>query len=310
MVQQQFQCPKCHSPIIYGAQFCNYCGTPLTWQQQMAPPPIQQQPPYHQQQQEYYWQEQKSPEPRRKNPLLIGLVALIAILLLGGGGIFAFDKLSKGTPSVAPAPAPAPKPTPIPTPTPTPSPTPTAPEAQKSTAIKDMLLKLEEVPKGWLQENINPSGIPEWMMYTDIKKPIGEASVRFIADKTVATEEQTSIGNTIILYEDKQSLLNHLKRIDGFYTYDLDDTVEAINLGDGGVSRIVRDKLGTPKVVDGKPVYPTNMRLSCSIYFQKGTYCVELYYYCPTLINMSDKDLSAFAYNLAKRVEARIPTNN
>jgi hypothetical protein len=49
---QQFQCPGCQSPVMYGAQFCNYCDTPLTWQQEMMLPPIQQQSPQYSNQQE------------------------------------------------------------------------------------------------------------------------------------------------------------------------------------------------------------------------------------------------------------------
>jgi len=33
-MQQQLKCPQCNSPVVCGAQFCNHCGTPLTWQQQ------------------------------------------------------------------------------------------------------------------------------------------------------------------------------------------------------------------------------------------------------------------------------------
>jgi len=42
-MQQQFQCPRCKSPISHGAQFCTNCGQPLTWQQPQSPSPAQQQ---------------------------------------------------------------------------------------------------------------------------------------------------------------------------------------------------------------------------------------------------------------------------
>jgi hypothetical protein len=62
-MQKQFQCPGCQSPVIYGAQCCNYCGTPLTWQQQTTPPQLHQQPPQYKHQQECGQQFECNPDP-------------------------------------------------------------------------------------------------------------------------------------------------------------------------------------------------------------------------------------------------------
>lgn len=53
-MQQQFQCPRCKSPISYGAPSCNNCGQTFIWQHQPQPPPQQpvQTPPYRQQYQQ------------------------------------------------------------------------------------------------------------------------------------------------------------------------------------------------------------------------------------------------------------------
>jgi len=48
-MQQQYKCPKCSSPITYGAQSCNNCGQPFTWQHQpKLPPQTPQQTPQYQ----------------------------------------------------------------------------------------------------------------------------------------------------------------------------------------------------------------------------------------------------------------------
>lgn len=49
-MQQWYQCPRCNSPVSYGAQFCGSCGQPLNWQQPQPPPQQPAQTPYYQQQ--------------------------------------------------------------------------------------------------------------------------------------------------------------------------------------------------------------------------------------------------------------------
>ena len=99
-MQQWYQCPRCGAQVAFGARFCTNCGTQLNWstQQQTQPPPVYQQ-------QGYYGDGQQTPQPRKTNPLLIGVVALIAIVLLVVGGVFAFGRLSQGTPSTTTPPA-------------------------------------------------------------------------------------------------------------------------------------------------------------------------------------------------------------
>jgi len=44
MQQQGYKCPKCNSPITYGAQFCSNCGQRFIWKQQTQPQPPQSPP--------------------------------------------------------------------------------------------------------------------------------------------------------------------------------------------------------------------------------------------------------------------------
>jgi len=39
VMAQMGSCPTCHQQVNFGAKFCGYCGTPLTWQQQIRPLP-------------------------------------------------------------------------------------------------------------------------------------------------------------------------------------------------------------------------------------------------------------------------------
>lgn len=36
-MQQGYKCPRCNSPINYGAQSCNNCGQPFNWKEQRHP---------------------------------------------------------------------------------------------------------------------------------------------------------------------------------------------------------------------------------------------------------------------------------
>ena len=297
-MQQWYQCPRCGAPVAFGVGFCGNCRTPLNWPTQQQPPPS-----YQQRQDTYQGYEQQAPERKRANPLLIASVALLATLILVGGGLLAVHGFS-GRQSPAPAPAPTPAPAPAPAPAPSPN---QPPEENKTPALTNMLLQAEELQAGWIKEDTksSPSGIDiSTVMYPDMKI-LGGATVTLINNG-----QQTKIVNNITLFGDKKSLLNNIEVNDDIFKYDLDDTVEAIKLGDGGVSRIERSSGGTPHVVDGKPVFPPVIRHGCLLYFSKGTYFVQLNYYCATLTTLSDEDISDFTYNLARKVETRIPTTN
>ena len=61
-MQPMYNCPQCGKPVPYGAQYCENCGTQITWPaqpQQQQPPyqqPSYQQPPYQQPPQQSYGQ--------------------------------------------------------------------------------------------------------------------------------------------------------------------------------------------------------------------------------------------------------------
>jgi flagellar basal body-associated protein FliL len=91
-MQQWYQCPRCNSPVSYGAQFCNNCGQPLSWQQP-------QQTPQHQQQYQQQYQQPEPPKKKKTNVWLIGCLGLIVLAALIGGIVLA---TSSGTPASAP----------------------------------------------------------------------------------------------------------------------------------------------------------------------------------------------------------------
>ncbi len=87
-MQQWYQCPRCNAPVSYGAQFCNNCGQPLTWQQQQQPPPQQpvQTPNYQQPGQSQPWDGrayQQHHEETKHNgkaaaSMVLGIIGLVA----------------------------------------------------------------------------------------------------------------------------------------------------------------------------------------------------------------------------------------
>ena len=164
---------------------------------------------------------------------------------------------------------------------------------------------LDEMPSSWSQEHVALTGIREWDMPIGIKKPISEAVIGF-----KSADKQVGLTNHVILFGDAQFLSKYIQEKEGWYKYSLNDTVEPINLGDVGFSRIIRGKDGTPQLVDGKPVFPTTMRQACFLYFSKDLYYVDIYYSCESLSTSTDKQISEFSYNLAELVEARIPNSN
>jgi len=306
----QYNCPNCHAPVEPIIVNCPYCRIVLPW-------PKQQNQSYRNDDSRISRQfegdfKSRDQIPKQRNVNLTSIIVIvIAAIVIISGSIYAINYFSRGETPVAAPQNPPPKtesPPPVNQPPPPLPQNPTA-EDKKTPVITDMLVKINEVPAGWIQENINPSGIREWDIYSDIKKPVGEAAVRFINDKTAPSEKQVTLNNHIILFGDKQSGLNYIKTKEELYKYAVSDTVQAINLGDGGFSRIVRGKLDTPHMENGNPVFPQTIRLACFLYFTKGTYYIDLYYYCPSLSNISDEDISTFTYNLAKKVEERIPAS-
>lgn len=296
--QQKFQynCPFCGVPVDSTLIGCPNCRPRLPW-------PTQQSRSYPSYDKEGTWQ-------KSSNKTILVAIAVMVIVIIGGS-VFAVNYFSKG-----PSPTTAPQniPTRPESPTIDNKPSQTLhetppPEEKKTPTLNDVLIKSDEVPEGWTQDSDLPHGIREWDIYSDIKRPTAEAATRFINDKTVPIEKQIFVNNNIILFTDKQSESRYIQTKEDLYKYSTGDTVEPINVGDGGFSRIIRDKLTRPQMVDGKPVFPTATRVGCFLYFTKGMYYIDLFYNCPSLSGVSDKDISTFINNLAKKIEARIPAN-
>jgi len=91
-MQQWYQCPKCNSPVSYGAQFCNNCSQPLTWQQSQPPPQQPVQTPHYQQQYQQPQQPYQQPEPPKKKTKIDykEVSGMQLFNALGGAAVFAF----------------------------------------------------------------------------------------------------------------------------------------------------------------------------------------------------------------------------
>jgi len=99
-MQQWYQCPRCGTQVAFGVGFCGNCGTQLNWPAQ-PPPPQYQQPP----QQYGYGHEQAKAKQQKTSSWLIISITLMVVVLLVVGGVFAFGRLSQGTPSTTTPPA-------------------------------------------------------------------------------------------------------------------------------------------------------------------------------------------------------------
>ncbi len=91
-MQQWYQCPRCRAPVAFGARFCTYCGTSISWSgPQPAPPPPGYQQPWNSYQQPAggYGRAVERAE-KKTNPWLIVCIGLITVVFLVGGAILAF----------------------------------------------------------------------------------------------------------------------------------------------------------------------------------------------------------------------------
>jgi hypothetical protein len=104
-MQQEYKCPKCNSPITYGAQSCNNCGQPFIWKQ----PP--QQTPQHQQKLTHSYiqptEEHKKARVNKWQRLAKGFPSALAVvgLLLFAIVIGSQSQTPSTEPSITPPPA-------------------------------------------------------------------------------------------------------------------------------------------------------------------------------------------------------------
>lgn len=251
-MQQWYQCPKCGAQVAFGVRFCANCGTQLNWptQQQMQPPPSYQQ---SQQQRSYEYGQAKT-EQRRTSSWLAVSIALAAIVLLVGGAIFAINSGSQGTPPATSPPAETPP-----------------PEPEEEPVLKDMVVKLDELPTGWYQAAFQEDMTGEYR--------IDGVRVVFRNKKYATHEEEISVANSIWLCGEKEAAVYLFERERKYY--------KEISLAD-------------------KAVYDAASG-HARIIFVKGLFLVELEYYGIPLENISETEKFQFIYSLAKIVAQRIP---
>ncbi len=100
-MQQWFQCPACHQPVPYGANFCSYCGTFLNWSAGQYNPHFPGYNTSYQPEQFGYQHELEKPR-RKRNPWLAACSGLIGILALTVIAVAAVNTLSPGTSAYTP----------------------------------------------------------------------------------------------------------------------------------------------------------------------------------------------------------------
>jgi len=163
------------------------------------------------------------------------------------------------------------------TPTPTPTPTPTltlTPTPTPSLALKDMLVKLDELPAGWFQAAFQQDMRGEYR--------IDGVRVVFRNKKYAAHEEEISVANSVFLCEEEQAAAFLLDREKSHF-----HPVRQVSLGDDGLFGC-----------SGAP--------HCEIHFVEGPFWVILEYYGTPLGAISEAEKFEFLQNLAQQVAARI----